>query len=147
MVFLLHVLHGKFSTVHLWSNERDFNVTFASKPFIKAFNWRSKCQIRRLHPNFSIYTHVVWRKMYSWMPRAKELFSHLNPWISHFLLLLDSFLHPRSSFKWDFVKRIRRLHLLNADNCHQNCGMKSLWSDNQLDHFERYLGLDYVFSS
>ena len=45
------------------------------------------------------------------------------------------------------MERIRRNRLLNANDCLQNCEMKSLCSGDQLNHFECYVGLDFVFSS
>ena len=48
--------------------------------------------------------------------RVIELSRHHYPWISHFFLLLDSFPHLRSGWKWDFVKRVGRICLLNVDD-------------------------------
>ena len=53
------------------------------------------------------------------MFRGIELFRNLNPWISWFLPLLDSFPHPGSAWYEDFVKRIGRFHLLNSKICYQ----------------------------
>ena len=45
------------------------------------------------------------------------------------------------------MERIGRNRFLNAENRLRNHEMKSLLSGNQLYHFERYLGLDIMFSS
>ena len=45
------------------------------------------------------------------------------------------------------MERIGRNRILNAYDCLQNRGMKGLESGDQLDHFKRYLGLEFVFSS
>ena len=72
---------------------------------------------------------------------------HLNPWISWLLPLVDSFPRPGSAWNQDFVERIRRFHLLNAKYLFSKMWNETLWSGNQLNHFEHNFGLDYVFST
>ena len=45
------------------------------------------------------------------------------------------------------MERIGRNRFLNVDNCLRNHGMKSLESDDQLNHLECYYGLKFVFTS
>ena len=45
------------------------------------------------------------------------------------------------------MERIERNFFLNVDDCLRNHRRKILSSGDQLDHFERYLGLEFVFSS
>ena len=74
--------------------------------------WRDKSNHHaQIYP---IYTPILWGKEHSRMFWAIKLFRYLNPWISSFLLLLDSFPRPKSVWKWDFIERIGRICLLNT---------------------------------
>ena len=47
--------------------------------------------------------------------RTIELFRYLNTWISWFISFLDTFPHPGSVWNQDFVERLGRNRLLNAE--------------------------------
>ena len=66
-------------------------------------------------PKFGLFLLSLQWKMYSLIFWVIELLRYLNSWISCFLPLLDSFLYPRSGWKWDFVERIGRFYLLNSE--------------------------------
>ena len=135
-MLLLHSRRGKIWVFHLQLNGRDLMTTIHIQVFHLSHWLKMKSQIQRPRPNLPINTHVLRRFKPLRGVSSIELFRHLNPSISCFLHLLDQFPHPRSVWKWDFVEIIGRNLFLNADNCLQNHGMKSLWSGDQMNHFE-----------
>ena len=124
-----------------WLNGNDLHRRVSFEPLIEYEEPNSNG-----HTQFYLYIRMFFGEVnHYWVFRVIELSRHLNPWISCFLPLLDQVMCPRSVWKWDFVERIGRNHLLNTKFCLRNCGMKSHWFGNQLDQFEREFGLQYMF--
>ena len=134
-------------TLRWRANSRE--LTIKIRPFeFHHDRWSHQGEDMIVSPNFKTLEILSpQQKMHSWMFQVIEMFRHLNPWISWSLPLLDFFSHPRSGWNWDFIEKIGRFHLFNAEYHFWKCRNKSLWFGDQLDPFEHDFGLDYVFSS
>ena len=91
--------------LHRW-REKNLNAPFSIEwtglddddGFID-WRWRDKSNG---HAQFFLYKRIFFNDVnHSWMFRAIKLFRYLNPWISCFPPLLDSFPHPKSVWKWE----------------------------------------------
>ena len=116
--------HDEIWTSHHEFDGHDLKHWFDFKHFIWAFDWRSINRSNN-HPQILlIYALFLQWKMYYWIFWSIKPLRHLNPWISCFLPLLDSFLCHMSVWNQYFVKEEFTNWTLNF--CFSKHGMKSL---------------------
>ena len=79
-------------------------------------------------PKFHLFIPPLFNDVeHSQMFRLIELIRHLDPWISRFLPLLNSFSHKGSVWNQDFVERFREFAAWTLDYCFfQNTEWKAL---------------------
>ena len=106
-------------------------------------------------PIFCLFILSLWRKMYSLMFRLIELFRHISPWISCYLHILNSFLPPKSSWKWDFTQELGDLPPKHWNSFSKSQNKKplirrligSFWARFSVRLCVCHVSLDFIFET